>query len=251
MTAATRPLRRGSVYAEHTQTPAASRMKRPISCMKLLTYSVPVKGRLTTSARTRNQMRILRLLSSRPLPCGCLAGIYETYAGPIAWIVDARGSNSRIPHTAPELNSIPLAGPTRPPGTQRRLNPRQLRGGRPLPMRSGREGCALCRSCSSTYRYHRSQAVTASPVSPVQRVPRAAPRHRGRTGRSDATRGYFSVDASCRLSVDAPSRPRSPNQSASRWGQVFTARSMDRAPMLKPCLPPESMCASTGAPAAR
>ncbi len=38
-------------------------------------------------------MRILRLLSSRPLPCGCLGGIYETYAGPIVWIVDARGSN--------------------------------------------------------------------------------------------------------------------------------------------------------------
>jgi hypothetical protein len=36
-------------------------------------------------------MRILRLLSSRPLSCGCLAGIYETYAGPIAWIIDARG----------------------------------------------------------------------------------------------------------------------------------------------------------------
>jgi hypothetical protein len=38
-------------------------------------------------------MRTLRLLSTRPLPCGCLAGIYETYAGPIVWIVDARGSN--------------------------------------------------------------------------------------------------------------------------------------------------------------
>jgi len=36
-------------------------------------------------------MRILRLLSSRPLPCGCVAGIYETYDGPITWIVDARG----------------------------------------------------------------------------------------------------------------------------------------------------------------
>ena len=156
-------------------------------------------------------------------------------------------------HTPPRnSNSIPLAGPTRPPGTQRRLNPRQLRGDRPLPMRSGREGCALCRSCSSTYRYHRWQAVTAPPVDPVQRMPgggasvtAVAPDGKTRP------RGYFSVDASCGFSVDAPSRPRSPNQSASRWGQVFTARSMDRAPMLNPCLPPESMCASTGAPAAR
>jgi hypothetical protein len=218
MTAAARPLRRGSVYAEHTQTPAASRMKRPISCIKFLTYSVPVKGRLTTSARTRNQTRIFRLLSSRP-------------------------RNSTRSHRP---------GRRRPPGTQRRLNPRQLRGDRPLPIRSGREVCALCRSCSSTYRYHRSQAVTAPPVDPVQRVPgggasvtAVAPDGKTRP------RGYFSVDASCGFSVDAPSRPRSPNQSASRWGQAFTARSMDRAPMLNPCLPPESMCASTGAPAAR
>jgi hypothetical protein len=38
-------------------------------------------------------MRILRLLSSRLLPCGCLAGLYEAYAGPVVWIVDARGAN--------------------------------------------------------------------------------------------------------------------------------------------------------------
>jgi len=38
-------------------------------------------------------MRILRLLSGRPLACGCLAGIYETYAGPTVWIVDARGAD--------------------------------------------------------------------------------------------------------------------------------------------------------------
>ena len=30
-------------------------------------------------------------------------------------------------------------------------------------------------------------------------------------------------------------------------GQVFTARTVDRAPLLNPCLPPESKCASTGA----
>ena len=38
-------------------------------------------------------MRTLRLLCSRPLPCGCLVGIYETYAGPNVWIVDARAAD--------------------------------------------------------------------------------------------------------------------------------------------------------------
>lgn len=42
-------------------------------------------------------MRILRLLSSRPLPCGCLAGIYETYDGPIARVVDARDPRCHDP----------------------------------------------------------------------------------------------------------------------------------------------------------
>jgi hypothetical protein len=37
-------------------------------------------------------MRILRLLSNRPLPCGCRVGIYETYSGPIVRIVDARAA---------------------------------------------------------------------------------------------------------------------------------------------------------------
>jgi hypothetical protein len=36
-------------------------------------------------------MRILRGLSSRFFPCGCLAGIYETYDGDIIGILDARG----------------------------------------------------------------------------------------------------------------------------------------------------------------
>jgi len=46
-------------------------------------------------------MRILRLLSNRPLPCGCLAGIYETYDGPIVWIVDARDSSCHDPRHRP------------------------------------------------------------------------------------------------------------------------------------------------------
>jgi hypothetical protein len=38
-------------------------------------------------------MKILRLLSSRPLPCGCLVGMYETYGGPVVSILDARADH--------------------------------------------------------------------------------------------------------------------------------------------------------------
>ena len=40
-------------------------------------------------------MRILRGLSSRFLPCGCLAGVYETYDGEIIGILDARSPSCR------------------------------------------------------------------------------------------------------------------------------------------------------------
>jgi hypothetical protein len=36
-------------------------------------------------------MRILRGLSSKFLPCGCLAGVYETYDGDVVGIIDAKG----------------------------------------------------------------------------------------------------------------------------------------------------------------
>jgi hypothetical protein len=35
-------------------------------------------------------MRILRGLSSKFLPCGCLAGVYETYDGDVVTILDAK-----------------------------------------------------------------------------------------------------------------------------------------------------------------
>ena len=38
-------------------------------------------------------MRIRRGVGSRRLPCGCLAGIYETYGGHIVTILDAKGSD--------------------------------------------------------------------------------------------------------------------------------------------------------------
>lgn len=38
------------------------------------------------------KMRILRCLSSRRMPCGCLVGIYETYDAEIVAVLDARGA---------------------------------------------------------------------------------------------------------------------------------------------------------------
>ena len=43
----------------------------------------------------RNEMRILRGLSSQCLPCGCLAGVYETYDRLIVMILDAKGTGCR------------------------------------------------------------------------------------------------------------------------------------------------------------
>ena len=42
-------------------------------------------------------MRILRGLSSRVLPCGCLAGVYETYDTEVVRILDARGPSCADP----------------------------------------------------------------------------------------------------------------------------------------------------------
>jgi hypothetical protein len=41
-------------------------------------------------------MQILRGLSSKILPCGCLAGVYETYNGDVVGILDARSSACTI-----------------------------------------------------------------------------------------------------------------------------------------------------------
>ena len=36
--------------------------------------------------------RILRGLSSKLLPCGCLLGVYETYEGSIVGLIDAKAA---------------------------------------------------------------------------------------------------------------------------------------------------------------
>jgi len=42
-------------------------------------------------------MRVLRGLSSRLLPCGCLVGVYETYEGEIVTILDAKAPSCADP----------------------------------------------------------------------------------------------------------------------------------------------------------
>ena len=56
-------------------------------------------------------MRILRGLSSRLLPCGCVAGVYETYDGPVVTLLDERNAACADPKHV-EGDDLPaLAGP--------------------------------------------------------------------------------------------------------------------------------------------
>ncbi len=55
-----------------------------------MSYGVAVQPSRPTRGLNA-KMRILRGLSSRVLPCGCLAGLYETYDSEIVGILDARG----------------------------------------------------------------------------------------------------------------------------------------------------------------
>jgi hypothetical protein len=52
-------------------------------------------------------MRILRGLSSRFLPCGCFAGVYETYDGQTVAIVDVVGATCADP-SHKKGNVVPL-----------------------------------------------------------------------------------------------------------------------------------------------
>jgi hypothetical protein len=51
-------------------------------------------------------MRILRGLTSRVLPCGCVAGVYETYDGNVLTLLDERESTCQI-DTHENGNQIP------------------------------------------------------------------------------------------------------------------------------------------------
>jgi hypothetical protein len=74
-------------------------------------------------------MRLLRGLGSQLLPCGCLAGVYETYAGVTVSIIDARGdecvyddhSPGLVVPTSPTKAAIPVR-PAAPPRDGVRLD---------------------------------------------------------------------------------------------------------------------------------
>lgn len=70
-------------------------------------------------------MRILRGLTSRLLPCGCIAGVYETYDGDIVTLLDDRQSSCTNPnHTngnpVPELANLSRSEITLQPDRQRK-----------------------------------------------------------------------------------------------------------------------------------
>lgn len=68
-------------------------------------------------------MRILRVVGSRLLPCGCFVGLYETYSGPTVQIVEERGVSCGDPDHEPGVQTIaPDAGrpdtPASPPAAR-------------------------------------------------------------------------------------------------------------------------------------
>ena len=59
-------------------------------------------------------MRILRGLTSHVLPCGCVAGVYETYDGGVVTLLDERDATCRINthedgNRIPDLDSVPAS----------------------------------------------------------------------------------------------------------------------------------------------
>jgi hypothetical protein len=57
-------------------------------------------------------VRILRGLTSRVLPCGCVAGVYETYDGEVVTLLDERDATCQI-DTHENGNRIPVSDSVR------------------------------------------------------------------------------------------------------------------------------------------
>ncbi len=64
-------------------------------------------------------MRILRVVGSESLPCGCFVGYYETYAGKTVQVIEEQGTycresthrpGSRLTGIAPDLLLAALSG---------------------------------------------------------------------------------------------------------------------------------------------
>ena len=66
-------------------------------------------------------LRILRGLDSRALDCGCLVGVYETYASQTIAIIDAKGSacsnRSHRVDSPIQFQPAQLSTPDYPPST--------------------------------------------------------------------------------------------------------------------------------------
>jgi hypothetical protein len=84
---------------------------------------------LAVRAGSNSQMRILRGLSSRVLPCGCLTGLYETYDSEVVGILDARGSSCGDASHQPG-QPLPLAAldASTKSDTEASQNPNPIRG---------------------------------------------------------------------------------------------------------------------------
>ena len=54
-------------------------------------------------------MRVLRGLSGKALPCGCLVGTYEMYDGRVTTMIDARGGRCSEPGHAVGATVIDVA----------------------------------------------------------------------------------------------------------------------------------------------
>ena len=55
-------------------------------------------------------MRILRGLTTRLLPCGCIAGVYETYNGAVVTLLDDRDSSCGDPSHVDGIELPEFAG---------------------------------------------------------------------------------------------------------------------------------------------
>lgn len=61
-------------------------------------------------------MRILRVVGSGLLPCGCFVGLYETYSGPTVQVIEEQGVKCTEPDHEPGAHMEVSAGaaPVRP-----------------------------------------------------------------------------------------------------------------------------------------
>jgi hypothetical protein len=64
-------------------------------------------------------MRLLRVIQSRRLKCGCFTGVYETYDGGTVEIIDERGLTCREPLHRRNATLRASSGPTRGSGPSR------------------------------------------------------------------------------------------------------------------------------------